>query len=125
MKLTLPYPPTLNRMYRAVVIGKNARVLLSAEARSYKSKVADICAAANEKPLRGTVIVFVDAYRPRKVGDLDGALKVALDSLQGFCYENDNQVVRIVANRFDDKQNPRLEIEVCPYTQTTLNPASS
>ena len=120
MHVTLPYPPVLNRMYRAVVIGNAARILLSKHAREYKSRVADICTAARVKPLLGTVRIEIDAYRPRRVGDLDGALKVACDSLQGFLYENDSQIVEILARRFDDKYNPRLEVTVCPCAPTIL-----
>ena len=34
--------------------------------------------------------------------------------LIGVAYSDDSQIVRIVAERYDDKRNPRVEIEVTP-----------
>lgn len=113
--IDLPYPPTLNSMYRNVVIGGFARTLLSKAARAYKQSVADVCTAERIKPLAGPVELRLVAYRPSKRGDLDGVLKALCDALQGYCYENDNQIVCIMAWRRDDKDRPRVEVAVTPF----------
>lgn len=52
----------------------------------------------------------VRLFRPRKAGDVDGPLKTLLDSLQGVMFENDDQVARLVVDRDDDKDRPRVEL---------------
>lgn len=108
MKLTLPYPPSCNAVWRNVY----GRTLLSSKARVYRNRVDSYCHVRRVTPLEGDVMVSIIAYRPRRVGDLDGVLKLTLDSLQGWAFKNDKQVVRIVAERRDDKANPRVEVEV-------------
>jgi crossover junction endodeoxyribonuclease RusA len=108
MTLTLPYPPSLNKMYRAV----NNRFLISAVGRQYKQTVATECLGKKLQPLDGDLVVTIRAFRPAKRGDLDNIQKVLFDSLQGILYHNDSQLVEIHAHRDDDKDNPRVEIEV-------------
>ena len=112
INLDLPYPPSVNRYWRHVLIGKRAAVLLSREAREFKARVGEICALARVQPIEGPVFVRLVAYRPRKIGDLDGVLKGTLDALQGFAFKNDSQIVRILAERRDDKERPRVEVSV-------------
>lgn len=113
MKLTLPYPPTANKYWRVF----RGRAVKSAEAREYQRQarllfMVEHC--ARSVCLSGPVAVYVKAYRPRKLGDLDNTLKVALDALKGLAFEDDSQIVAINAERHEDKENPRLEIEVLP-----------
>jgi crossover junction endodeoxyribonuclease RusA len=120
LHLVLPEPPSANRWWRK---WKN-RMVLSDEARAYKEGVWAHVLTRRRFPRRqplwaGPVEVTLDWYRSRKAGDLDKRIGVALDALQGVVYVNDNQIVRLVANRYDDKQNPRLEVTI-----TTLTPAA-
>lgn len=107
IKLTLPYPPSLNNLYST---GKHGKRFLTAKGRNYKSVVGKI--AENAQKLDGEIKLTVDVFRPAKRGDLDNTLKILQDSLEGICYHNDRQVVEIHARRFDDKNNPRAEIEI-------------
>lgn len=108
MTLTLPYPPPLNNLYATV----NGRRILSARGRAYKDEAGWIAKASGARPFTGDVRVQIDVYRPRRAGDLDGSLKVVLDSVTRILYEDDRQVVEIHARRFEDKRNPRVEIRV-------------
>jgi crossover junction endodeoxyribonuclease RusA len=114
--LMLPWPPSVNRYWRSVVIptktGTRAAVLLSSEARKYKKRVEGYCTANHITPILGPVRLNVDLYRPRRIGDLDGPLKAVFDALQSFAYENDSQIVELHVRRFDDKHRPRVEIAV-------------
>lgn len=115
--LTLPEPPSSNRWWRKF----NNRMVLSAEARAYKKLVWGY---VMERKIRGKkqawdgpIAITLDWYRGRKSGDLDKRLGVAIDALQGAVYENDSQIVELVARRFDDKANPRLEVTVRSLTE--------
>ena len=110
MKIILPYPPSLNRLYRSV----NGGVKLSEVGRQYKKDVAKACLAQRVKSTTEEVAVHIHAYRPAKRGDLDNTLKALLDSIQGIAYENDSQIGEIHAKRFEDKKNPRVEITITP-----------
>lgn len=107
--ITLPYPPQANHLY-AVVRG---RKVLSREGRQYREASAAMALSQGMRPIdAGEVVVKLKAFRPRRAGDLDNVLKASLDSLKGIAWSDDKQIVRIEADRFDDKHNPRVEIEV-------------
>jgi crossover junction endodeoxyribonuclease RusA len=108
MRITLPYPPSANRYWRIM----NNRMVRSNEATAYVIEVDALCREKDIVPAAGEVGVIVEVYRPWQKGDLDNFLKIALDSLQRWAYDNDKQIVEIHAYRHDDKHNPRLEIEV-------------
>lgn len=108
----LPYPPSANRYWRSLVIKGRLRVLVSAEARAYKKSAALTAAKSVGGPIVGPVRVCLMVYRPRRVGDLDNTIKVVLDALRGVAYEDDKQVVAIVAERYDDKDNPRVSVYI-------------
>lgn len=104
----LPYPPSGNRYWRHV----GARVVVSKEAREYRKKVAQLLVGA--QPLDGDVGVAVLVYRPARRGDLDNTLKVLLDSVRGFAYADDSQIVSIQAQRFDGIGEPGVKFIVKP-----------
>lgn len=106
VKLTLPYPPSSNRYWR------HARgfTYLSKEAKQYRADVQLI--GIRCKPLAGPVRMTVQVYRPRKAGDLMNREKVLSDALQGVAFENDSQIREAHFFLFDDKKNPRVEVEV-------------
>jgi crossover junction endodeoxyribonuclease RusA len=111
MTITLPVPVSANRYWRNF----RGRMVVSQDARAYKEQVAWVAKAAGmNEPLLGDVFVTMRVYRPAKRGDLDNYTKVLMDSLNGVAYADDSQIVRIVAERYDDKRNPRVEVEVTP-----------
>lgn len=106
--LTLPLTPLLNRYYRKY---RNVMVK-SQEAKDYTEQVALICHQNNVVPMEGDICLYAAVYRKAKRGDLDGYLKGLLDSLQGYAYLNDNQIVSLQIVRHDDKHNPRVEVQI-------------
>lgn len=121
IRLTLPYPPSANVYWR---MAKNRRtgypmMVKSAAANRYIAAVADICDPLGIKPIKGDVVVSsLRVYRPQRSGDLDNRIKVTLDALEGFAYVDDMQVVELHAYRHDDKDNPRVELEIRELTCT-------
>ena len=124
MKLTLPYPVSSNRYWRSfsyldkVTRKPRSVVVLSDEAKSYKAEAGWRAKAAGIRdPIVGPVEVRVVFYpRDRRLIDLDNALKVALDALNGIAYGDDKQICRIVAERRAPHGEARLEVEILPFT---------
>lgn len=109
IKLTLPLPPSANRLWR---MDKRGFMRKSQEARDYY-ELAGLEAIRQGATIRSCdVAVTLKVYRARKSGDLDNRIKPLLDALQGVVYYDDKQVVEIHAFRFDDKKNPRIEITI-------------
>jgi Holliday junction resolvase RusA-like endonuclease len=71
-----------------------------------------ICYLNKTKPIKGDVAITFRAYRPRRIGDLDNLQKIVYDALKGSCFDDDKQIVETHNYRYDDKANPRLEIEI-------------
>ena len=110
--LVLPYPPTVNHMYRRA----RGHLALTPEALAFRHAVRMIAMVQGVTPLVGPVAVFLDVYRPRRRGDLDNLIKATLDALQSLAYHDDQQVEQITAVRYDDKRAPRIEVSVVPLT---------
>ena len=110
--LVLPYPPTVNHMYRRA----RGHLALTPEALAFRHAVRMIAMVQGVTPITGPVAVFLDVYRPRRRGDLDNLLKATLDSLNGVAYRDDQQVEQITAVRYDDKRAPRIEVSVVTLT---------
>jgi len=56
---------------------------------------------------------YLDVYFPSKRSDLDGCLKCVLDCLQtAKVIKNDNNCCKILARKFIDKENPRIEFKI-------------
>jgi crossover junction endodeoxyribonuclease RusA len=105
---TLPFPPSSNRYWRH----NRGIIHRSSEAVKYIRDAGMAARVAGVTPLVGDVTVMLDFYRPAKRGDLDNSLKVCIDSLRGIAFEDDKQIVRIIAARHEDKVNPRVEVSV-------------
>lgn len=110
MTLTLPYPPLLNHIYRRTARG----VFLAPKAAAYKAEIAALFPAWQQAPTDALCALTVRVYRPQKRGDVDGVLKLLLDSLQGILYHNDDQVVELHVYRYDagSRSAARVEVEI-------------
>lgn len=116
LTVTLAVPVPINKYWR---VFRN-RAILSAEARKYKATA--FLGIRLGPPILGPVALKVTWFRAMKAGDLDGRLKCLLDVLQGRVYENDSQVVEIHAFRFEDKDNPRVEVEAWAVAEPRTAP---
>ena len=110
--ITLPLAPSANRYWRHVNTKTGARVLVSAEAKAYKDHVGWLLKAAGVELTMRPVSLRLDVYRKRKAGDLDNYVKILADAMTGIAYADDSQIVEIVARRFDDPTDPRVEVVI-------------
>lgn len=98
-----------SNQYRIITINGHASLKKSDAVKRFEEKFF------LQNPLRGVNIsgffeIYMDAYFSSNRKDLDGAFKLVLDVLQSSkTIKNDRNCVRIVANKFVDKVNPRIE----------------
>lgn len=98
-EVALPYPPSVNRMWRHF----RGRTVLSSDGKAYKAEVQRLALAKGAELMTGPLRLRVKLLpKTKKDGtasaimmDLSNCLKVAEDALQGVCYENDRQVESI------------------------------
>lgn len=100
IELKLPYPVSANRYWRTAVVNGRARTYRSKDANDYRCAAQWIAKEKRVKPHDGDYKIILRVHPRLTVSktaskvcvDLDNALKVALDALQGVLYHDDKQV---------------------------------
>lgn len=125
IKLVLPLPPSLNRLYRTVKrkskTGKTYYGLRKTEeGRMYSLEV--LCSAVAQdvpieaiKQVAGMVNWKVDMqvfFPDKRRRDLDNVEKELFDSLAKVLGFDDKQIVDKHSQKLYDKENPRVEVEL-------------
>lgn len=110
----LPWPPSVNHVWRSVVIGRRPRVLLSKDGRRYREDVALCVIAQRGRRLDGPLEVEITLYPPNRLRcDTDNRIKPVLDALQrAGVFEDDYAVVRLVVERKQPVQGGRCLVRV-------------
>ena len=105
-------PPSKSNCYRIVKIGGHATLTKTQALRKYESAFFLQCGLRG-KDINTWFELDVDVYYSSNRPDLDNALKVILDCLQSCkAIRNDRLCVKIVAQKFVDKERPRIEFEI-------------
>lgn len=116
LTLHLPWPPSANRIWRHIVVGGQARTLLSEDARGYYAKVKrDVRKKRNGfAPLSGPLTLTVKAYPPdRRRRDLDNTLKAVGDALtKAGVWWDDSQLVEIHAQKGSPVPGGIIEVTI-------------
>ena len=119
LHLTLPLPPGINSQY--VQAGK--RRVLSVGARKFKKDVLALVSKLRERPswdplveaqIRESLVgIYMTFYfeTPMK-RDLDGGLKIAIDSVAEALMFDDRTVVDLHLTKQIDPLHPRLELDI-------------
>ena len=111
MKITTPYPPSVNHMW---VRNRNGGVRVSAEGIKFRAQVV-AATFPHKRAMTGRLCVSVRLYAPdKRRRDLDNSMKALLDALaHALVYVDDSQIDRLVVERGPvDRKNPRAEVEV-------------
>lgn len=110
IRISLPFPPSVNRIWRQY----QGRVLLSREGRAYRQAVLGEWLQARTQGFgRQQLRLVIDAHMPdARRRDLDNLNKAALDAMQAArMFEDDSQVIDLhIRHAGIDRANPRLEI---------------
>ena len=90
-----------------------------ARSRAYREVVRQAAQSAMDgrEPMAGAVDVTVKLFRrfkqtARNFGDLDNHGKAILDGLNGICFTDDAQVVRLLVEKYTDATDPRAEVTI-------------
>lgn len=103
-------PPSKSNQYKIVTIGGHGSLAKTAAMKDFEKKFYLQCGAYRNRNIKGFFELYADVYFQSNQPDLDNSLKGLLDCLQGCCaIKNDRNCVKIVANKFIDKVNPRIE----------------
>lgn len=111
MKCILPWPPSVNRIWRRV----GNRTILSKEARQYRKSVLQaVMLQGLEKFGSARLGVRIKACPPdRRRRDADNLLKPVFDALEeAGVYDDDWQFDYIEIERAEPVCNGRLEVEI-------------
>ena len=101
--LTLSYPPSVNTLWRNIIVKGKPRTLLSAAGRAYRLQVAAmaILIGAVDNHLPGAFSVSIMLYPPdKRRRDIDNPVKAILDGLTyAGIWEDDSQVDVLMVQR--------------------------
>lgn len=94
---------------------EHASLAKTSQLKEYEKTFFMQCGLYRNMNLEGYFELEVDVYYPSQRSDLDNSLKILLDCLQAVkAIPNDNKCTRIVANKFLDKEKPRIEFVLKP-----------
>lgn len=132
MKLVFEIEPVEQARPRATRMGRGIRLYDPKKVSIYKKQLGMMCQFQyKQAPLTGPLMVELNffrhvqsslskkerelrlsgSHRPVVKPDTDNYIKSTLDGLNGLLWEDDNQIVDLVAHKYySDK--PRVEIEV-------------
>lgn len=117
--LELPWPPSVNRYWRAITRGPMAgRVLISREGRQYRENVrAHVMSLPAQAMLTGRLRVVIEATPPdRRTRDLDNVLKAPLDALtHAGVIEDDGRIDALTISRAEPCSPGGLRIMITEY----------
>lgn len=114
-RLVLPWPPSVNRLWRHVMIGKSVRTIVSREGRDYKAAVKLACLAQGAPVgIDHKVAVLIKLQPPdNRKRDIDNCCKALLDSLTASgVWVDDSQIDDLHVYRADVVPGGKATVEI-------------
>lgn len=106
-------PPAKSNTYEIVYISGHASLKKKGVTKHYEESFYLQAGVYKNLFIEGFFELHIRCYFTSKAHDLDNALKSVLDSLQKVqAIKNDNNCTRIVADKFIDSKNPRIEFRL-------------
>lgn len=97
----------------------NGNICIPQKSRDYRKKLQQAAriAMAGNPPMSCALICRLSFYRKFQTtscnyGEIYNHVKAVCDALNGFCYEDDSQLVSVRYAKYTDKLNPRVVIEL-------------
>ena len=107
-------PLSNNSIYQTMCRGNFPSRYLSNKGKSLKEDYQwQILQQYKDKPMLGEIKVDIKLFhKSKRKTDWDNFHKLSMDSMTGLVYEDDSQVKKATVEKFIDKDNPRIEIEI-------------
>lgn len=104
--------PSKSNCYKIITIAGHSSLAKTKAMKDFEQRFYLQCGYRNRN-IKGFFELYADVYFQSNQPDLDNSLKGLLDCLQGCkAIKNDRNCVKIVANKFVDKNNPRIEFTI-------------
>ena len=105
--------PSKANTYRIITINSHGSLAKTDALKKYEHDFYLQCGSYRNKNIKGFFELYIDVYFQSNLPDLDNSLKVILDCLQTCkAIKNDRNCVKIVANKYVDKNRPRIEFTI-------------
>jgi Holliday junction resolvase RusA-like endonuclease len=105
--------PSKSNSYRIILVAGHPKLGKTGATEKYERDFYMQVGAYRNLMITGLFELHVRVYFTTMSHDLDNSLKVILDCLQQTkTIKNDNKCVKIVAEKFIDKNNPRIEFRI-------------
>jgi crossover junction endodeoxyribonuclease RusA len=109
MTIICSLPPSINATYKT---NRKGGFYKSQEAKDWTEACQwEVRKHYKHSPLTSQIYLGID-FMQKMNRDIDNGLKLIIDALQGLVYDNDRQVVHLNVRKFEEKENPRVEIQV-------------
>lgn len=105
--------PSKSNSYRIITLGGHASLAKTTALKNFESAFYMQCGKYRNLNIDKHFEFHAKVYYPSMRSDIDNSLKILLDSSQkAKIIKNDNLCVKVVAEKFIDKQNPRVEFKI-------------
>ena len=104
--------PSKSNQYQIIKLGSKLSLAKTKTMKEFEEKFF-LQGGYRNRNIQGFFELYADVYFQSNQPDLDNSLKGLLDCLQSCkAIKNDRNCVKIVANKFIDKNNPRIEFTI-------------
>ena len=105
--------PSKSNQYKVITLHGHGSLAKTKALKEYESSFYMQVGAYRNLMIEGYFELYVRVYFTSMSHDLDNSLKCLLDCLQYTkTIKNDNRCVKIVAEKFLDKEKPRIEFKL-------------
>lgn len=105
--------PSKSNCYKIISLSGHGSLAKAKALKEYENTFFMQCGKYRDLNIEGYFEFHCKVYYPSMRSDLDNSLKIQLDCLQKTkSIKNDNLCVKIVAEKFIDKVNPRVEFKI-------------
>lgn len=105
--------PSKSNSYRIVTFNGHSSLAKTIALQTYENAFYLQSGTYRNLKIKGLFEFYCKVYYSSLRPDLDNSLKVQLDCLQ-YCkaIANDNKCIKVVAEKFIDKKDPRVEVRI-------------
>lgn len=105
--------PSKSNCYRIITLNGHGSLAKTKDIKDYEKSFYLQCDKYRNKDIQGLFEIEFNVYNESQRADLDNAAKILMDMLE-VCkaIKNDRNCVKIIAQKFIDKNNPRVEFKI-------------